>query len=850
MTQTTIGIVYCRDNQQQADEIRTALASVADLHFFGAGGGADEVPLSEQVAEFEHPLLLLVSDNFLRNVNCMYESLPLLDEEREVLPIVLAGYRKDAETGEIETVPTSFERVSDIIGYINLWQDRYLNLRKQKDDLSESGGEHFEHYLRKVKEISSEIGEFLRLLRQRWSLQYGQFTADAFHQYFIFVEQEEDWEGFKLNYAPSTQPTEPDSAPAGHPELEVTQEAPSALSGEDLLETTEATSEPESEEEPEEEKTPATETATAEQSAEPDSEEPPVDLSQIPGIAALTQRENATKEEPAAAEPTAVETSATEPRPAPELSDEMIVEQAANWIAKAWKMADQEDYASGARLLRTGIEAYSDRADLRYHLALLQTDWPEGDLDEAERELENVLRLDPNHIDARYLRADLADLADNRELAIREFTQLAEQAPEYPELNYRLGILLAELPERREEALERLSYAVEHAENKVDAAYQYASLLAREPDPDLAAATAFERVLDLDPEHAFAAYDLALLHHRNGRVEAAKQYYLRAIATNPELHTPENDIAFGVSSKSTPTMNEKDALSALKENIAHLEGLLREREDQAAQRALAERPGHGKIALISGATSGIGRATAARFAEAGYRLILTGRRQERLENFKQELTETHEIDCHTLNFDVRDQEATQSAIEDLPDEWAEIDLLINNAGKAKGFDPIHRGDLAHWEEMIDTNLKGLLYLTRVVSPGMVERGRGMILNVCSTAGKEVYPNGNVYCATKHAVDALTYAMRLDLHTHGVRVGQVCPAHVEETEFAKVRFDGDEERAAKVYEDFQPLRSSDVAEAIYFIASQPEHVNVLDIVLQGKQQAHSMIIDRSGREEDQ
>ena len=531
---------------------------------------------------------------------------------------------------------------------------------------------------------------------------------------------------------------------------------------------------------------------------------------------------------------------------APEPTDKMIEEQAADWIRKAWKMADQGDYESGARLLRSGIEAYPERTDLRYHLALLNTDWADGDLDEAERELTLLLEREPGHADARYLRADLADLADNKPLALREFEKLAEWQPEYPELNYRLGMLLADLPERREEALGRLAYASEHSENATDAAYQYASLLAREPDPTLAAAMAFEQVLDRESDHPFAAYDLALLHHRNGRWEAAKQYYLRAIATNPELHTPENDLAFGLSPKSAQDMNEKDALSALKENIAQLEGLLRQREDEAAERARHQRPGHGKTVLISGATSGIGRATAVRFAEAGYRLILTGRRSDRLASLSETLSEDHAIDCLTLNFDIRDQEATESAIEDLSKDWSAIDILINNAGKAKGFAPIHEGNLEHWEEMIDTNLKGLLYLTRAVSPGMVARGRGMIINVCSTAGKEVYPNGNVYCATKFAVDALTHGMRLDLHTHGVRVGQVCPAHVEETEFAKVRFDGDEERAAQVYDDFQPLRSSDVAEAIYFIVNQPAHVNVLDIVLQGKQQAHSMVIDRSGR----
>jgi NADP-dependent 3-hydroxy acid dehydrogenase YdfG len=171
--------------------------------------------------------------------------------------------------------------------------------------------------------------------------------------------------------------------------------------------------------------------------------------------------------------------------------------------------------------------------------------------------------------------------------------------------------------------------------------------------------------------------------------------------------------------------------------------------------------------------------------------------------------------------------------------------LLNNAGKAKGLAPIQEGQLEHWEEMIDTNIKGLLYLTRAVAPLMAERGSGHIINISSTAGKEVYPNGNVYCATKYAVEALTKAMRIDLHKYNIRVSQVAPGHVEETEFALVRFDGDAEKA-KIYEDFQPLTSKDVAEAIYFIASRPSHVNIQDVLMMGTQQASSTIIDKSGR----
>ena len=251
------------------------------------------------------------------------------------------------------------------------------------------------------------------------------------------------------------------------------------------------------------------------------------------------------------------------------------------------------------------------------------------------------------------------------------------------------------------------------------------------------------------------------------------------------------------------------------------------------------------IVLITGATSGIGRATAHLLAESGYRLIVTGRRQDRLDLLKKEINDLG-ADCLTLCFDVRSYESCANAVASIPPEWEEIDVLLNNAGKAKGFDPIHQGKPEHWEEMIDTNLKGLLYMSRLITPGMVERRRGHVINIASTAGKEVYPNGNVYCATKFGVDALTQGMRIDLHKYNIRVSQIAPGHVEETEFAEVRFDGDKQRGSKVYENFQPLRSPDVAEAIYFIASRPLHVNVQDIVMLGTQQASSTMINRSGR----
>lgn len=254
-----------------------------------------------------------------------------------------------------------------------------------------------------------------------------------------------------------------------------------------------------------------------------------------------------------------------------------------------------------------------------------------------------------------------------------------------------------------------------------------------------------------------------------------------------------------------------------------------------------------KLTFITGATSGIGLATAKIFAKNGYNLVITGRRSERLKEISEKLVRKYGIQVKTLCFDIRHNDEVTEAWQSLDPNWQEIDILINNAGLAKGFDPIYDGQLSHWETMIDTNIKGLLYITRLVSPGMVSRKSGHIINLCSTAGHEVYPNGNVYSATKFAVDALTKSIRLDMYKHGIKVSQVSPGHVEETEFALVRFDGDTQKA-KIYEDFTPLRSKDVADAIFYLATRAKHVNIQHILMMGTQQAGSNFVDRSGRME--
>lgn len=250
-----------------------------------------------------------------------------------------------------------------------------------------------------------------------------------------------------------------------------------------------------------------------------------------------------------------------------------------------------------------------------------------------------------------------------------------------------------------------------------------------------------------------------------------------------------------------------------------------------------------RTALITGASSGIGKACAFVLAKEGYRLILCARRTERLQELEETIKKEHpDTDVYTFTLDVRDAEAVQDAISALPEAWKNIDVLINNAGLSQGLDPIQAGKLSDWDTMIDTNVKGLLYVSRAVIPLLEKSSNAHIINIGSIAGKEVYPNGNVYCASKHAVNALNKAMRIDLLEKGIRVSAINPGMVE-TEFSEVRFHGDTERAKAVYKGVDPLTGQDIAEVIAFVLSRRAHININDLLIMPTAQATGTIVNR-------
>ncbi len=248
-----------------------------------------------------------------------------------------------------------------------------------------------------------------------------------------------------------------------------------------------------------------------------------------------------------------------------------------------------------------------------------------------------------------------------------------------------------------------------------------------------------------------------------------------------------------------------------------------------------------KTAFITGATSGIGMATAKLFAKNGVKLILCGRREERLKSLSKELSKITTV--HTLKFDVRNKEEVFAAVQSLPKEFSTIDILINDAGNAHGMDAIDEGNIDDWDAMLDINVKGLLYVSKAILPKMIARKSGQIINIGSTAGKEVYPKGNVYCASKHAVDAINQGMRIDLNGKGIKVGAINPGLVQ-TEFSEVRFKGDSEKAEKVYQGYTPLKPEDVADIIWFAVTRPPHVNIADLTVMCLDQASSTIVNKN------
>lgn len=775
---------------------------------------------AKAIEKSDSPLILLVSDNFLKSAECLYgffDVFKQVRDSRELVVIICEG--KVAINNDFEQVKTSFEKLSGLIKYLNTWQNQYLDLRTQKRSIPDEKREQYEQQLRTTRNISTEVGDFMKSINELGPLDYPTLANTNFEAFYLKVNDLGSFENYlRILAEEASAELSPEPKPA-------VKEAPFKIAKEPQEDFPKVIK-------PEEV---IVEDVIIE---DDDDEEEEIIKVIVPNEESILPKFKPTEQvlrevEEESAELAKLPLSVTAPAGdlnilfEKDMSDPSretpLTESVATILAQANQFFKSGNEADGLRVLKNGIAQHPKDTALRYEYGASLARYTRS-YNLAKYHLKQNLDIDPNHAKSLFLLGRMAELDGDRRTAINFYKGVADVQKDFPEVNFRLGLLyLITGTGDKKEVKKYLKKELEINSKNVEATYRLGTLLAETEKKKDKGLKMFQKVLELDPEHKFVYYDLALLFYKHDDFKKASLFYQKACDVNPELKTAENDAAFGLRKVDKPVQLKAKSTNKTKNRQV--------------------KPG--KTILITGATSGIGRATANVFAENGYRLILTGRRLERLEELKTDFEKEHGSKVQILNFDVRDKKSTESAVNSLPEDWKNVDILLNNAGLAKGFSAIHEGDYSHWEAMIDTNLKGLLYMTRTVAPHMVKRKSGHIINIGSIAGKEAYPNGNVYNATKFAVDGLTKAMRIDLVHHNIRVSQVCPGHVEETEFAKVRFDGDEERA-KIYNDFNPLTSRDVAETIYFIATRPAHVNISDVLITATQQATATIVSRTGR----
>ncbi len=805
---------YHPANQEEALIVQSYLSKAGyKLTHFNSSTFNSSGEFASAILKSNQPGILLVSDNFLKSEDCLfnlYEVYKEVKNNKDFEIIVCDGKIKNDEH-ESKSIDTSFKKLSGVIKYLNFWQNKYLETRSKKSSIPETETENFGNYLRIIRSISTQVGDFLKSLTETGTMDFNDLANTNFENFYIRVNDSEGFETYLENLANEA--------------------------AEELVEIEEEVTTNDLEE-------PVIEEFSLGEHASESTITPAKEVLSLSGIVSMTdiQTPDEIIDEIEKEEKMKV-ADLVENNDVEDLDALYLKEKATNksngQISKIIKNAQsyfkKDNQVDGLKVLKDGLDSNPKNSTLKYEYGASLARYA-GSLNLAKFHLKENLENDPQHTKTLFLLGKMAELEGDHQTAIKFYSGVLDTHSDFPDVNFRLGLLMLINNSPDIKKIERcFRNELKLNPQNTEANYRLATLLAENTSNSTKALQQFHQVLRLEPTHKFVNYDIALLYYKMGDMDKAKLYYDKACGINPELKTEDNDIAFGIRKVVKRIKTHKKSLPIIKQVEPPITKV-------PVQTSIEKST---KTILITGATSGIGEAIAMAFAEAGNtRLILTGRRVERLAEMKSNLA-AKKIAALTLNFDVRNNNEVETAINSIPEDWKNIDILVNNAGLAKGFEPIHEGNLDHWETMINTNFKGLLYMTRMVAPFMVSRKSGHIINICSIAGKEVYPNGGVYCATKHAVDALTKGMRIDLHKYNIRVSQIAPGHVEETEFAEVRYDGDKERA-KIYEDFKPVTSKDVAEVVYFIATRPAHVNIQDVLMMGTQQASATIINRSGR----
>lgn len=904
---TKILLFYCSENQSVVSKFMQDLSSTGAV-FEQVALDKTNTDI-DALLTTSAPAIIFITDNFLKNEHCLYKAHlrlgPYIKNGR-ILVVVADGYVVNPDHS-ITAVPTQFARVTHVIQYLNYWQQRHLDYKKHNEA---NISEEYLGMLRTVSAEVADFATILResnfqTIERMEQDNYVQFCLAAglsTPNGFVSTNASTHIEPTIISPTAASQPEviqEVTKETAGEPEKnqQLTVEPPQAQSekeedqlldsiisdipGLNLLKEVSSENDDSNnkskaynflkevdEDDFFEEKEEVIANSNvnqvmnevvAEESDEYKLEKPQDAATDEVDILDIYEKDDTDEVDDlfhnitsSKAHINLEEQTSEIIEPENEVDNISIEEETTNLLQEETKSEAQVMDYEIDKPLESNIEVALDRIEHK-------------DYSGAEAILQALISNSPNHPDANYLLGEIAEI-NHQYVAARTYYQIvAEHTPHFPRIFERLALLNAQhFDDDYKLTKKYYKAALAVDENNVDLLYAYADFLNSKLDDQPKAIEYFNNVIALNPEHPFAHYDLAVIYYQLGDIPMANEHYLAACENNPEFSTPENDEAFsnykildldraGEAINLHNIQEDDEILTPIEErealSLTHIESssIPQSAIVQKVEKINKFKPlPNKKIVLISGATAGIGKATATIFAKNGYNLILTGRREQRLIQIQNEFHEKYDVGCIILDFDIRNYENIKVIFDSLDKDWKNIDILINNAGLAIGMDPINEGDPMEWDAMIDTNIKGLLYLTRVISPQMVQRKSGHIINLCSTAGKEAYPNGNVYSATKFAVESLTKNMRIDLHKYGIRVGQVSPGAVEETEFSNVRFRGDAEKAEKVYDGFKPLLPEDVADAVFYMASAPAHVNIQDILLMGTQQASAVFIDRSGR----
>lgn len=886
MKNKLVALAYSIENIEKAEAIekKLNLASYNFNHIYGKKD-ANAGSISQQLRSQDKPILLLISDNYLKSPQCMNEGLRLLQEKKDaLLPVIIDGRSIGEKNGT--TIPTRFERVSDIIQYINYWQDQYLDLRRQKRTLKDIDEDKFNEHLKVMRAISSEVGEFLRTLRTLPFLYFDAFEENHFESFFQFVEDPIAWDRYKT-IAPK-EVAETITTPS--PVLESSSIDLNGIPGLELIEQKKEEEHVKTEisntlaEIDEEINTQSVELSLPPEGINPEpaktEEEESLKAAEEAVLIDLKKRRELLKEESIEEEEELEEEIEEEEE---ELEEVFDLEST---LGSAHELVEAGNTAAALDFLQEAVEDNPEIAELRYHYALMLVR-QNNDTTEAQRQMKAAVKLEPENEDALFLLADLSNLNHNPKAAANYFKQVLALNPLYPDINFKLGMLyIHHFEDKPKKAAKYFKNALMQNPDNIEANYQYAVLLNEALGKSEKAARYFKQVISLDEKHLFAHYDLALFYLQQGENEEARNAYLKAINVNPELETEENDLLFNpihrngiyvedeeeedlfdeeddleeeeevvapgveveiaeeevISSEpeeealvaiehnalaSTPTTLEVDDLGTAlpaeeepveeeeleEENIEamqeeEIEGTVPPKESTAElvhEEAIPElettieapvlptaRP---KTILINGAGSSVGKAIAVSFAKQGYNVALSDPSAEKLAILKDHLEDIYGTAVKNIPFDPTNMTSFQNCIDQLQEDWEQIDILINDTNVQEvNFGKIV-GNFDHWDRIIIPKLDDFIYFTKVIAKAMIAQKEGQIITLSGEGQQDV--------------ERFTKAMQSDLKPFQIRVSQVTVAP----------------SGAPNADDLTELSPSDIADSIHFLADLPAHLTI-------------------------